>query len=31
MRSKSKRPNVRREKSFPPAPWQDFIEIEPKF
>lgn len=20
-----------REKSFPPAPWQEFIEIEPKF
>lgn len=31
MRSKSKRPNARREKNFPPAPWQDFIEIEPKF
>ena len=31
MRSKPKRPGSRRERIFPPAPWQEFIEIEPKF
>lgn len=31
MRSKPKRMGTRREKLFPPAPWQEFIEIEPKF
>ncbi len=32
MRNKQKRPVVmRREKNFPPAPWQEFIEIDPKF
>ncbi len=31
MRNKPKRPAVRRDKNFPPAAWQEFIELEPKF
>ncbi len=31
MRRKQKHPGMRRERQFPPAPWQDFIEIDPKF
>ncbi len=31
MRNKPKRPMMHREKNFPPAPWQEFIEIDPKF
>ncbi len=31
MRNKPKRSGSRRDNLFPPAPWQEFIEIEPKF
>jgi len=32
MRIKPKRPVARRNnKNFPPAQWQEFIEVEPKF
>lgn len=30
MRSKPKRTQTRREPQFPPAAWQEFIEIKPK-
>ncbi len=30
MRIKQKRNQTRREPLFPPAPWQEFIEIKPK-
>lgn len=30
MRIKQKRNRARREPEFPPAPWQEFIEIKPK-
>ncbi len=31
MRSKAKQRSARQAKAFPPAPWQEFIELEPKF
>lgn len=32
MRRKPQSPVLaRREKNFPPAPWQEFIELDPKF
>ncbi len=31
MRSKKRPMSARREKNFPPAQWQEFIEIDPKF
>lgn len=32
MRSKAKMKSAKHgNKSFPPAPWQEFIELEPKF
>lgn len=29
-RDRARQPRVRREPEFPPAPWQEFIEIKPK-
>lgn len=30
IKPKRTRPQTRREPEFPPAPWQEFIEIKPK-